>query len=305
MSPTSYRTAPPRDEVEQTIRLANREHNRRPGPNQNLSDKRRTARDDDAMSLEFLGHIATESRRFVEAIQAADPDAPVPSCPDWNVADLLWHLGEVQHFWAAIVGGPMLEPDTYEEPVRPDSIPGLHDFFQRSHTDLYNALDSTADDVAAWSWFAADQTVGFTRRRQAHEALVHRYDAELASGDISATDSTLATDGILEALELMFGGPPGWADVTEGGPIGRLRTNDTGADWLVQINRWAGASPNTGTTYTDEPVLAIVGAGEATFDISGDAAALHRWIWNRGSTDAIKIMGNTADFEAVIRVGVD
>ena len=27
----------------------------------------------------------------------------MPSCPDWNADDLLWHLAEVQWFWATIV----------------------------------------------------------------------------------------------------------------------------------------------------------------------------------------------------------
>lgn len=255
------------------------------------------------MTLDYLGHIATESQRFIDAINAAEPDAPVPSCPDWNVADLLWHLGEVQHFWAAIVGGRLLEPDTYEEPVRPDSMAGLHHFFQQSHTDLYNALDSTGDDVAAWSWFGANQTVGFTRRRQAHEALVHRYDAELSSGHISATDPTLATDGILEILEWFFGGAPGWADVTPTGPIGRIATTDTGAGWLVQIQRWSGTSPDTGTTYDDEPVLTILDGGDPSFRISGDATTLHQWIWNRGSADELDVSGATAHFDAIVRDG--
>ncbi len=256
------------------------------------------------MPLDYLGHLDAESQRFIDAIKNADPEAPVPSCPDWTVADLLWHLGEVQHFWAAIVGGPLVEPDTYEEPARPDSVDGLHEFFQRSHTDLHEALARTADDVVAWSWFDANQTVGFTRRRQAHEALVHRYDAELASGPITSTDRDLATDGILEALEWMFGGAPGWADVTPTGPIGRVATTDTDASWLVQVQRWSGISPNTGTTYTDEPVLAVVDDGDATFDVSGDAISMHRWIWNRGPADDLAVAGDTSPLDAVLRSGV-
>ena len=34
----------------------------------------------------------------------------------------------------------------------------------------------------AWTW-SAEQTVGFTLRRQAHEALIHRLDAEQTAGD--------------------------------------------------------------------------------------------------------------------------
>lgn len=53
--------------------------------------------------LDFLDHLVRESARSAEAIAAARPGAPVPSCPDWNADDLLWHLGKVQWFWGAVV----------------------------------------------------------------------------------------------------------------------------------------------------------------------------------------------------------
>ena len=48
----------------------------------------------------------------------------------------------------------------------------------------------------AWSW-SAEQTVGFTFRRQAHEALIHRLDAEQTAGDVTPLDAALASDGVL------------------------------------------------------------------------------------------------------------
>ena len=50
-----------------------------------------------------------------------------------------------------------------------------------------------------WSW-ANDQTAGFSYRRQAHEALIHRLDAELAGGERTAIDARLAADGVGEVL---------------------------------------------------------------------------------------------------------
>lgn len=43
--------------------------------------------------------IAAETDRFAAAIRSADQQAPVPTCPDWTVADLAWHLTEVHAFW--------------------------------------------------------------------------------------------------------------------------------------------------------------------------------------------------------------
>ena len=46
-----------------------------------------------------------EDRSAVLRVAAAEAgvDAPVPGCPDWTVADLVAHLGEVHLFWTAVV----------------------------------------------------------------------------------------------------------------------------------------------------------------------------------------------------------
>ena len=51
----------------------------------------------------YLDHIRTESARFREVLADCDPSARVPACPDWDAADLLWHLAGVQVFWAKVV----------------------------------------------------------------------------------------------------------------------------------------------------------------------------------------------------------
>ena len=61
----------------------------------------------------------------------------------------------------------------------------------------------------AWTW-SDDHTVGFILRRQAHEALVHRLDAEQAAGRGHELDAALAADGVHECLDVMYGGMPPW-----------------------------------------------------------------------------------------------
>ena len=237
-------------------------------------------------------------------LAATDPDARVPPCPDWSAADLLWHLGEVQHFWGTVVTDRLSTPDTYEEPVRPEGYEALLEFFDASSAKLVDALAGTADDVAVWTWLDTDHSVGFVRRRQAHEALIHRLDAELTAGVVTELDAGLATDGVQEAIEWMFGGTPGWASTSADGPVGRLATTDTDTSWLVQVGHWSGTSPNTGTTYTDEQMLLLVDAGEPSFEITGAAADLDAWIWNRPPRREISRTGDAAALEAVITTGV-
>ncbi|MGM3262735.1 maleylpyruvate isomerase N-terminal domain-containing protein, partial [Klebsiella pneumoniae] len=78
---------------------------------------------------------------------------------------------------------------------------------EQASADLVAELRAADPAEPAWSW-SADRTVGFTVRRQAHEALVHRLDAEQAAGAVTALDPALAADGVHEALAVMFGAEP-------------------------------------------------------------------------------------------------
>ena len=256
------------------------------------------------MPLDLDALLASETAAFVAAINATRPDSQVPTCPAWDADDLLWHLGEVQHFWAAIVGERMTDPADYRQPNRPDGRERLLSFFDETHASLTAALASANDDDAAWSWFGADQTVGFTRRRQVHEAFIHRIDAELTAGLESMIDPEVAADGVAEVLEVMFGGAPDWGVVDANGPIGRLSCTDLDRNWLIQVQRFSGTSPNSGTTYDGEPVVEIIASGEATFDISATAGNLDRWLWNRDPSGLVTIDGDASALSALVGDGM-
>ncbi len=271
------------------------------------------------MAIDYDQHLRDESDRFLRAIQAADTAQPVPTCPGWTTADLLWHLAEVQHFWVDIVANRLQRPSDAARPERPESFAELEGFFTDSHRRLMDALVSTGDEVAVWTWYEPNRTVGFVRRRQVHEALIHRLDAEVTAGrEPSPTDAELAADGVDEALVCMFSGAPGWARTSGDGPVGRLRATDTNREWLVQLGRFEGTSPDTGTGYTDEPMLTIVASGDSaladhvhhtdhndpSFDISATASDLMAWIWNRPTLGDVVRRGDTAAIDSLLAVGV-
>ena len=105
-------------------------------------------------------------------------------------------------------------------------------------------LAATPPDTPAWTW-SEDQTVGFIRRRQAHEALIHRVDAELTAGRRTPMDPGLSADGVDEALRVMYGGVPPWGIFTPtGAGTLRLRAPDTGNTWLVTTGRFTGTDPD-------------------------------------------------------------
>src|SRR5258706_6659118 len=153
-----------------------------------------------------MAHLGAESARFGIAIGAAPPDARVPTCPDWNADDLLWHLGWVQWWWGTIVRDKVTGPAARAAlPERPSDRDGLLTFFERASRELARILAAAPPETPAWTW-STDHTVGFIRRKQAHEALIHRIDAELVGGRRTPMDPALSADGVDEALRIMYGG---------------------------------------------------------------------------------------------------
>ncbi len=233
----------------------------------------------------------------------------MPSCPDWNADDLLWHLSEVQWLWGAVVREHLDSQQAEElKPRRPAGRADLLTFYDRASRDLGTALAAVPPDSPAWTW-SADQTVGFIRRRQAHEALIHRIDAELAAGIRGPVDMRLAADGVEEALRVMYGGVPEWGTFTpDTGQTVRLRATDTGDSWLVMLGRFSGTDPG-GTSYNEpdiHPADHDPGT-EAAAEIAGSAADLDCWLWHRPQVTPVQRTGDQqalSRFDATIAAGI-
>ena len=261
--------------------------------------------------VDHLSHLAQESARFAAAIRQAAPDAPVPTCPDWNADDLLWHLAKVQYFWGTVVREG-LAGDKADEltPERPGDRAGLLEFYEDASGRLRRALEATAPEAAAWTW-SLEHTAGFIRRRQAHEALIHRVDAELVTGNRSPIDPLLGADGVDEALRVMYGMVPDWARFTpDHSKTLRLLAADTGHTWFVTLGWFTGTDPDSGTRYDEPDIQATLAdpGQSAGAEISGDAADLDCWLWHRPSLGHLQRSGDLsilADFEAAIGRGIN
>jgi uncharacterized protein (TIGR03083 family) len=259
---------------------------------------------------DYLDHLARDSARFLEAVLATTPEARVPTCPGWTGDDLLWHLAEVQWFWGRVVRTRADDPDAVEaaKPDRPGDRDGLVALYWQSGAELQAVLAQTSPQAAVWTW-AADRTAGFVRRRQAHEALIHRLDAELTAGARSGIDPALAADGVDEVLGVMFGDVPEWATSTSDpqGACARIVATDVDRAWLVTFGRWSGTSPNTGRSYDDPALWLVPDDGREAATVTGRAADLDCLLWNRPTEAAVTRSGDErslALLDAVVAVGV-
>lgn len=261
-------------------------------------------------ALPFPEVIRTESARAADALAAAPPDARVPACPDWSAADLAHHLGEVQGFWAQVVAlaGPDAVVDLGGDPpagvVEPPRAPDdeLVGALRGASATLLDALAAHGPSERCWSWSAHGGDVAWVLRRQAHEVLVHRVDAEQVAGlPVTPADVAVAADGVDEMLAVMMSGLPDWASFTpdEAGRV-RLVARDAGRSWLVGLGRFTGTSPRSGTTYdldagelVARDAAAAAEAGAAA-TVTGTAWDLDRWLWGRGPLEALAVDGDVA-----------
>jgi uncharacterized protein (TIGR03083 family) len=278
--------------------------------------------------------IAAETEAFAGALCGPDPAAPVPTCPEWTAIDLLWHLTEVQEFWAHVLSSgartdedvEKIEAATAPRPEGPGARNQLFERREAATAALLAQLSERGDAEPAWSWFGPDQSVGFTRRMQTHEATLHRVDAQMTANEpVAPIANGVARDGLDHAVSVMWAGSwewiPEWARTES---LAVLSLEPEGAAPLeVEIARWSGTRPRDGQELSQllarplpegaPPVQAggdggAAGGGPLPRAVArGSAAALHLWVWGRaaaleqfeGGPQRVELTG---DDEAVRRV---
>lgn len=213
-------------------------------------------------------------------------DAHVPTCPDWNVGKLVIHLG-IHHRWVAeAIRGAGDPPGNPGKPgLRGDE---LLQWLGEGVEDLAKLLEESDDTAVAWTW-SDDKTVGFWRRRTALETLVHRWDAENATGPTTPMDPEIASDCVDEMLFVFV--PDAGDEAIYRGPAGTavLRTTDFDHPWTLQLED--GRVPSITRADSDG----------ATVTVSATAEDLALLLWGRKEPDVLTIEGDPATAEAVVR----
>lgn len=255
---------------------------------------------------QYFAEIKASAAMLAGIVAEQDPGLPIPSCPEWTLRQLAAHVGRV-HRWAA-------------EIVRTRSAAGIpfnqapDGTFPDSAAERAAWLTAGADRVVAaiadagsahvWA-FGSPAPASFWARRQAHETMMHRADAELAVGREVALDPVLAVDGIDEWLTLMAGPRYGRPDARAAAlPIGaslRIRSAPSGredvdgaGDWLVRntpdgvtvisltdVPSADGDADATVTGPADRLLLVLVRRlppGSQAITVSGDAGLLTGWL---------------------------
>jgi len=238
----------------------------------------------------FLECLESDFRRL-RGIVPGHLDARVPTCPDWTVDDLTWHVGMVYlHKATGIREGA--EPEEWPPPF--DDKDSALELIDRAYGELLAEFAAHDPGEHSVTWYGPDQTVGFWIRRMAQETVIHRIDAELGVGEsVSPIPDDLAIDGIDELLKVFVAfSVSAWSDYfTEAladSPGRTVAIEADGTVWRVTI------SPGK-FTVEGGPGETITATAPADVTVSGSPTAVLRWAWNRetpGEPSGVTVAGD-------------
>jgi len=233
-----------------------------------------------------VGALDRDGRLLAATAERAGLAVSVPSCPGWQVRDLLRHQGYVHRWATRYVAEGLLAavPGATEAEILAGGPPEaeLLSWFRAGHAGLVAALTAADPDLTCWTFLPAPSARAFWARRQAHETAIHRVDAELAAGaPVSTFGAEFAADGIDELIMGFFGRDHLELSDDEQRAGSRrtvaVRAIDSGAggDWLLELTE-------------DGTRAATVrrGGGVADCALAGPAEGLYLTLWNRAEPAA-------------------
>ena len=245
--------------------------------------------------IDFNAVLAANSHRFREVLAGVLRQSGCRRCPDWAADDLLWHLTEVQSFWLTIVDQGLQTDEqvgAVTAPGRPVDRDAAIALFERVSFHLAMKLDVTGDDVPAWTW-TPNHTVGWVRRRQAQEALMHRVDAEQPGRVPSEIDPDSPRTGSTSCSRQFGSEPPAWA-FDPCGMLVEVRSAPTGRAWHVTLGRFRGVDPS-GQGHDEPDYQPMSGpGGPADAVLEGAPGDLLLWLWGRADGAGISATGDQA-----------
>jgi uncharacterized protein (TIGR03083 family) len=222
---------------------------------------------------EYLAHLVADGGR-IASLADDHADAGIPTCPDWTMQELAEHVRWVLA-WLSEAAAQGVSPDVTTMPI-PDTI----------EEGVRAAVAKIADldpARATWTWAHPDggDSAQWYFRRLAHEILVHRLDAELGAGEVTAVDPALAADGVDEFCEVFVPVSAGVADAN--GETLHLHATDAECEWLL--------------TMRPEGIDATPGHAKGDAAIRAGALDLLLMSWGREPLGAIEVFGD----EEVVR----
>jgi uncharacterized protein (TIGR03083 family) len=215
--------------------------------------------------LEVLG---IEGELLATSAHGARPALPVPGCPGLVLGEVVRHTGSVYRMVCSWIRDGR-RPDTWQR--APDGGQDAIEYHRSGLRELLAELTAHQPDEPCATWWPADTSYGFWRRRMAHETTVHRVDVQAAAGrTVDSINEDVAVDGIDEVLILWFGHR--LAVLGVGGTWrGTVGVTAGERSWLIRAGP-EGMNARRATSAELADVDALV---------SGPPAQVYLWLWGR------------------------
>lgn len=144
----------------------------------------------------YVEAVGAETRRLAGMVEGADLTVTVPTCPEWNLEELLRHLAEAHRWFATLVEQRSTRMLEVEVPA-PESGAAYPAWLVEGAEMMESAFRGADPETPVWSW-SGDDHAWFWPRRALHETAVHRVDAELALGKRTLSEYWYGADAIDE-----------------------------------------------------------------------------------------------------------
>jgi uncharacterized protein (TIGR03083 family) len=239
------------------------------------------------VTLDYASIISDEGARIIDGYDRGRA-APIPWSDRWTVGTVARHVSGTHHVVAEVIRGrPNKDFGLFGElRTPPKDAPEFVEWFRSGTSSLVDQLSTVPGEDECWSWYVTGRCVGWWARRMAFEAVVHRADTDLATGQDFSVASEVAADGVDEYLDVFVAASRA-ANGSPAGPTISFECIDRSDQW------WLDLSEPGGRFVSREPLPASV-------RIRGTATDLLLMVWGRSpinDTAGVEVSGARAQLD--------
>jgi uncharacterized protein (TIGR03083 family) len=214
-----------------------------------------------ARHAEWLLAQTDQLAGLVEGVDGVDLGRPVPTCPDWNLRQLVEHIGRGHRAGLDLIRDGVTGPVSADPGSIPvpgdDELPG---WLRDGARDLVDTVASAGPERPVWNYLGVDLHAGFWVRRMAHDTAVHRFDASLVVGRPLSRGAGAGAEPVADPAAGLGADPAAERDVD--------LAADGVSEWLMVVT-----SPGAAALKPDVGV-AIRGTGQTLHLHATDGAGL-------------------------------